>query len=164
MLLLQEGKHYDAVLGSQAWCPITSLDSADEAYEWNMGNTRSGLSDEEQAISDDLTAAYADYINALGLTDADGTVLTLEESDDGRYQAGTYYEFIKETIEESLNNFLSDTTFPYDSSSGNEHSAGMGPDGGGQGGFGGPDGTGKPDGAPDESASAVRNSMRAYFV
>ena len=90
MLLLQEGKHYDAVLGSQAWCPITSLDSADEAYEWNMGNTRSGLSDEEQAISDDLTAAYADYINALGLTDADGTVLTLEESDDGRYQAGTY--------------------------------------------------------------------------
>ncbi|MDY6307009.1 MAG: hypothetical protein SPL71_02975 [Oribacterium sp.] len=161
----------DAVLGSQAWCPITSLDSADEAYEWNMGNTRSGLSDEEQAISDDLTAAYADYINALGLTDADGTVLTLEESDDGRYQAGTYYEFIKETIEESLNNFLSDTTFPYDSESANEHSAGMGPDGGGhggpdggQGGFGGPDGTGKPDGAPDESASAVRNSMLAYFV
>jgi hypothetical protein len=155
----------DAVLGSQAWCPITSLDSADEAYEWDMGNTRSGLSDEEQAISDDLTAAYADYINALGLTDADGTVLTLEESDDGRYQAGTYYEFIKETIEESLNNFLSDTTFPYDSESANEHSAGMGPDGGGhggpdggQGGFGGPDGTGKPDGAPDESASAD-NSM-----
>ena len=23
----------DAVLGSQGWCPITSLDSADEAYE-----------------------------------------------------------------------------------------------------------------------------------
>ena len=30
----------DAVLGSMCWCPITSLDSADEAYEWMMGVTR----------------------------------------------------------------------------------------------------------------------------
>ena len=50
----------DAVLGSQSWCPITSLDSADEAYEWMMGISRSGLSDEEQKISDSLSAAYAD--------------------------------------------------------------------------------------------------------
>ena len=50
----------DSVLGSQGWCPITSLDSADEAYEWMMGTTRSGLSDEEQTISDSLTAAYAE--------------------------------------------------------------------------------------------------------
>lgn len=27
----------DAVCGSMCWCPITSLDYADEAYEWNMG-------------------------------------------------------------------------------------------------------------------------------
>lgn len=27
----------DAVTGVMAWCPITSLDEADEAYEWNMG-------------------------------------------------------------------------------------------------------------------------------
>ena len=37
----------DAVLGSQSWCPITSLDSADEAYEWVMGITRTGMSEEE---------------------------------------------------------------------------------------------------------------------
>lgn len=121
----------DAVLGAQGWCPITSLDSADEAYEWMMGTTRSGLSDEEQVISDSLTVAYAEYINSIGLTDSDGNSLTLEESEDGRYQSGTYYEYMKSVIEESLNNFLSDTQFPYDADSSSQgHQAGMGPDGG----------------------------------
>ena len=117
----------DAVLGSQSWCPITSLDSADAAYEWMMATTRTGLSDEEQAISDDLTEAYAEYINSLDLTDEDGNVLTLEASEDGRYQAGSYYEFMKEIIEESLNSFLSNTTFPYDADNSSQgHMAGMG--------------------------------------
>lgn len=37
----------DAVQGAMCWCPITNLDTADESYEWMMGSTRSGLSDEE---------------------------------------------------------------------------------------------------------------------
>ncbi|MBE5825045.1 MAG: tannase [Butyrivibrio sp.] len=133
----------DAVLGSQGWCPITSLDSADEAYEWMMGTTRSGLTEEEQNISDGLTEAYAEYINSLGLTDSEGNALTLEQSEDGRYQAGTYYEYMVSVIEESLNNFLADTDFPYDAdTSSRGHQAGMGQGGpggkGGKGGFGGP--------------------------
>lgn len=137
----------DAVLGSQGWCPITSLDSADEAYEWMMGTTRSGLTDEEQSISDGMTEAYAAYINSLSLTDTDGNVLTLEESEDGRYQAGSYYEYMVDVIEESLNNFLADTTFPYDSDASSQgHQAGMGPDGG-FGGFGG----GMPEGQMGDS-------------
>lgn len=147
----------DAVLGSQGWCPITSLDSADEAYEWMMGTTRTGLSDEEQSISDGLTAAYAEYINSLGLTDSEGNVLTLESGEDGRYQSGSYYDYMVSVIEESLNNFLADTSFPYDADASSQgHQAGMGP--GGQGGFGGGPGGNKegfegqkPDGAPDQA-------------
>jgi hypothetical protein len=146
----------DAVLGSQGWCPITSLDSADEAYEWMMGTTRTGLSDEEQSISDGLTAAYAEYINSLGLTDSEGNVLTLQSGEDGRYQSGSYYDYMVSVIEESLNNFLADTSFPYDADASSQgHQAGMGP--GGQGGFGGGPGENKegfegqkPDGAPDQ--------------
>ena len=108
----------DAVLGSMCWCPITNLDTADEAYEWMLGVTRDGLSEEEQAISDQLAEAYAEYINNAGLKDENGTVLTLEESEDGIYQAGTYYEYMKSVIETSLNNFLADTEFPYEASSG----------------------------------------------
>ena len=147
----------DAVLGSQGWCPITSLDSADEAYEWMMGTTRTGLSDEEQSISDGLTAAYAEYINSLGLTDSEGNVLTLESGEDGRYQSGSYYDYMVSVIEESLNNFLAYTSFPYDADASSQgHQAGMGP--GGQGGFGGGPGGNKegfegqkPDGAPDQA-------------
>ncbi len=57
----------DAVYGSMDWCPITNLDSADEAYEWMMGVTRSGLSDDEQAISDGLAVSFADYINRAAI-------------------------------------------------------------------------------------------------
>lgn len=131
----------DAVLGSMDWCPITNLDTADAAYEWMMGATRSNLSDDEQAISDSLAKAYASYINSAGFTDENGNALTLTESSDGIYQSGTYYDYIKSVIEESLNNFLSDTTFPYTASS-SKGGMGGGPSGGGM-----PSGE-KPDGAP----------------
>ncbi len=125
----------DAVLGSMCWCPITNLDSANEAYEWMMGVTRSGLSDDEQAISDNLAAAFASYINAAGIKDNDGNVLTLEASDSGIYQAGSYYGYILQVISRSLTNFLSDTEFPYDASSSGS-------------GFGGRMGGGQPNGMP----------------
>ena len=125
----------DAVYGSMDWCPITNLDTADEAYEWMMGVTRSDLSEEEQQISDALAEAFAEYINQAGIQDADGNVLTLEASEDGIYQSGSYYDYIMGVIEESLNNFLSDTEFPYDSSaSGGEEEFGAGGrDAGGRG-------------------------------
>lgn len=123
----------DAVFGSMDWCPITNLDSADEAYEWMMGVTRSGLSEEEQSISDALAASFAEYINQAEIRDENGNVLTLEESEEGIFWAGSYYDYIVSVIEESLNNFLSDTEFPYDASA----SGGKGAGPGGRGGFGG---------------------------
>lgn len=130
----------DAIAGAMCWCPVTNLDCANEAYEWNMGSTRTNLNDEMQALSDNMAVAFAEYINDLGLTDSDGNVLVLEQSEDGIYQAGSYYEYMKNVIEQSLNNFLADTTFPYTVfSSGGR--GGMG-DFGGRGDFGNMDGFG----------------------
>ncbi len=127
----------DAVLGSMCWCPITNLDTADEAYEWMLGTTRNDLSEEEQAISDRLAEAFAAYINEAGIKDENGNVLTLEESEQGIYQTGSYYEYMKSVIEGSLNNFLADTSFPYDASSSQDqfgdHGGGAMPYGGGPG-------------------------------
>lgn len=103
----------DAVFGSMCWCPITNLDYANEAYEWNLGVSRSGLDEETQALSDGMAEAFALYINELGLEDGQGNILTLESSDEGIYQAGSYYDYLKSVIEDSLNHFLSDTAFPY---------------------------------------------------
>jgi len=107
----------DAVTGSMDWCPITNLDFADEAYEWNMGQfsstgKRAGTT-WTSALSTDLAKAWADYFNKLNLVSPDGTPLTLTESKEGIYQAGTYYDYLKSVIENSLDNFLVDTTFPY---------------------------------------------------
>ena len=103
----------DAVTGSMCWCPITELDYADEAYEWNLGSTRTDLTEQEQTLSNGMAEAFAQYINDLGLKDSSGNALTLTESEEGIYQSGTYYEYLKGVVETSLNNFLEDTTFPY---------------------------------------------------
>ena len=116
----------DAVAGAMCWCPITSLDIADEAYEWNMGVTRSGLSDDEQALSDDLAESFAQYVNALGITDEEGNVLTLEESEKGIYQAGSYYDYVKTVIEDSLEEYITNEGYKNDTSSEQGMSGGMG--------------------------------------
>ncbi|MBR3244934.1 MAG: tannase [Parasporobacterium sp.] len=144
----------DAVLGAMNWCPITNLDTADEAYEWMMGTTRSNLSEEEQAISDALAKAFATYINGANIKDEEGNVLTLEESDDGIYQSGSYYEYMKSVIEESLNNFLADTEFPYDASSASGGGMPGGPGGGEMPAGGGPGNGLAPDGAGMDGADA----------
>lgn len=129
----------DAVCGSMCWCPITSLDYADEAYEWNMGQyatsgTRASTT-WTSAFSKDLAKSFGEYINKLGLKDSNGNTLTLEQTSNGIYTSGTYYNYMLSVIQESLNNFLKDTTFPYTPSnsfnaSGNFGGGGPNSDGG----------------------------------
>lgn len=107
----------DAIAGSMDWCPITSLDIADAAYEWNMGQY-STTSERKSttftsALSKDLAVSFATYINTLGLKDEDGNKLSLKKSSSGIYNAGSYYNYMVSEVETSLNNFLSDTKFPY---------------------------------------------------
>lgn len=156
----------DAVKGSMCWCPITNLDIADEAYEWNMGNTRSGLSEEEQAYSDGMALAFAEYINGLGLTDENGTALVLTESEEGIWQSGTYYDYVQDVIETSLEHFLSDTEFPYTASSsggfgGRGGRGGMrgGNFGGTEGGFAGPGNGEMPDFGNGEKPDFANGEM-----
>ncbi len=150
----------DAVSGAMAWCPITSLDYADQAYEWNMGQYAStatrAATTWTSVLSKDLATAYADYINKLGIKDKNGNVLVLEKSASGIYAAGSYYKYVLSTVEESLNQFLADTKFPY-----TKTSSGMG---GGLPGRGLPPGGTLPDetpgktppaGAPDGSGTAT---------
>jgi hypothetical protein len=119
----------DSVTGVMAWCPITSLDYANGAYEWNMGQYASTETRAEgtwtSALSKDLAKSYAEYINTLGIKDENGNVLVLQESESGIYAAGSYYDYLMKTIETSLNNFLADTTFPYTESAGGFPGGGM---------------------------------------
>ena len=102
-----------SVYGSMCWCPITNLDTADEGYEWYMGQYTRSNDTWTYELSKDLAMKYGEYINKLGLKDPSGKTLTLDKSNDGIYTSGSYYDYQISVIEESLNNFLADTTFPY---------------------------------------------------
>ena len=92
-----------------------------------------------KSLSNDLIEKYVEYVNAIKLKDPNGNILTLTNINEG-----TYYDYLTSIIEESLNNFLSDTTFPYTPTS---NHGGMGGGGGRPGGQGGtpPNGEGPPD-------------------
>ncbi|MCD8075909.1 MAG: leucine-rich repeat domain-containing protein [Lachnospiraceae bacterium] len=117
----------DAVCGSMCWCPITSLDYADEAYEWMMGQYSSSGTRADgtwtSLLSDDMSEAFAAYINSLTLVDESGNRLSLTNEDsDGIYITGSYYEYLLLQIEYSLNDFIDSYTdssgnFTYSSSS-----------------------------------------------
>ena len=108
----------DAPYGTMTWSPITSLDYADAAYEWNLGQFADSNTRAEgtftQALSQDLAKEYANYINQLGLKH-EGQALTLAESSEGIYTQGPYATYLEGVVNQSLNNFLADTSFPYTS-------------------------------------------------
>jgi len=104
-------KYSDEILGSMCWCPITNLDFADQAYEWNMGLTRSSLGTADAGISVGLAAQFATYINAMGFKDPDsGESLTLSATDDGYYQSGSYYEYIISVINDAVESYNSENS------------------------------------------------------
>lgn len=107
----------DAIFASSDYCPITNLDHADAAYEWqfngintfmqrgsgepSQGGDQSGtssLSDEQIQVSADLKAQFPAYVNSLGLKDEQGNDLTLDQ--DGN---GSFKEFLKAQVIASAN-------------------------------------------------------------
>lgn len=106
----------NSIEGAMCWCPITNPDTSDAAYEWNLGQYIRSNNSFTGELSRDLAREYAGYINELGLEDPKGNTLTLEQSENGVYAAGSYYDYMLNVTEESLNLFLNDTTFPYTSS------------------------------------------------
>lgn len=81
----------DAVFASSCYCPITNLDHADMAYEWEFGGVhdfsfrgrRGTLSPEQQKVSDVLKPLFPAYVNSLNLKRTDGTALTLDTNGNG---------------------------------------------------------------------------------
>lgn len=107
----------DEVAGVACWSPEVSLGAADAAYEWGMGQFVTEGTREEgtwtRALSEDLAASYAGYVNGLGLVDGEGQALSLDETDGGVFTDGTYYEHVVGMVEGALETFLNGTAFPH---------------------------------------------------
>ena len=91
----------DDVFAVSAYCPITNLDNADMAYEWQffgvntyrrggpMQNNSLGaseLSTDQIAVSTQLKELFPAYINSLHLKDKKGEQLTLDQNGNGTFK------------------------------------------------------------------------------
>ena len=107
----------DAIAGSASWCPVTSFDVADAAYEWGQGQYASEATRAEgtwtRLFSQDLAGAYGTWVNEMDLRDADDAQLTLDETEAGVYSMGSYASALLDVIDEAATHFVQNTSFPY---------------------------------------------------
>ena len=107
----------DAVFGSASWCPITSFDTADAAYEWMMGQYSSEGTRADgtwtKPLSNDLVRAYALYVNEMDLRDEEDQALVLDETSGDSFADGSYYAYMVNCIQDAANVFFANTQFPY---------------------------------------------------
>jgi len=78
----------DSVYASAAFCPITDLEHADMAYEWEFKNTLFGCDLVDQDLSMQLKDAFAEYQASLNLQD---------ENCFGKITADNYGQFLVKT-------------------------------------------------------------------
>lgn len=102
----------DAIWGCCPYSPITNLEEADLAYEWESLFSATGLdsigADEfKRALSAYVGQAYIEYVNDLGLEydmDGDGVAEAMTISEDG--VSGTYVDFMVAQAESDIEWFL----------------------------------------------------------
>ena len=102
----------DNILGVMLINPLCGLDTENEAIEWFVGNNRKNMSEEQKKLSDKMAKEYADYINRAGFVLEMDKGLTLQYSDEGIYQEGTYFDYIKSIIIDSLQQYIQEHPFP----------------------------------------------------
>ncbi|MER5752411.1 subtype B tannase [Streptomyces sp. NPDC002088] len=90
----------DAIFATGAWCPITDLEHADGAYEWNWGTnvTASTSKVVDQTVSKELQSQFAEYQASLKLRGLNGF---------GPLNARNYDEYlVKQYLEPSATTYL----------------------------------------------------------
>ena len=113
----------DDIFAVSAYCPITNLDNADAAYEWQYGHVKDykkmnirqldynvertlvdkTLTEEEIAVQPKLAAMFPKYVNSLKLKDENGKTLMLNENGEG-----TFKEYVKKFVINSANKAISE--------------------------------------------------------
>ena len=108
----------DSVYAAMAYCPIADIENADLAYAWlrydSTLNADGSLYETagnyeftafQLALQDAAAYAFGEYINSLGLTDANGNSLVFPENEDEtlNLRDGSYYDATLQNISDALN-------------------------------------------------------------
>lgn len=118
----------DAVFAASCYCPITNLEHADMAYEWEFGGeteyhrrkkheengrifytpVEGAMSELQIQTSEDLQAMFPAYLNSLELKNAQGELLTLDAKDNGSFKEhmkGIVMASAQRALEQGVNLF-----------------------------------------------------------
>jgi hypothetical protein len=82
----------DHIFAVGAWSPITNLDHADAAYEWEYSSLKSGSSTVNSTVSAALQAIFQTYQDGLALADKRGSYGTLTSSNINDYMLTQYLQ------------------------------------------------------------------------
>ena len=106
---LGAAKESDAIFAASCYCPITNLDHADMAYEWEFCGLNEfskkieippqegesnptfivdegTMTEEQQKMAEALKKMFSAYVNGLGLKDTDGKALELDGNGNGSFK------------------------------------------------------------------------------
>lgn len=96
----------DGIFAVSAYCPITNLENADMAYEWQFNGindyqkmhismldynvkrerVKASLTDEQKLWSNELKSSFPSYVNGLKLKGQNGQLLTLDSQGNGTFK------------------------------------------------------------------------------
>ncbi|MBF9003206.1 MULTISPECIES: subtype B tannase [Vibrio] len=113
----------DKIYAVSAFCPITDLDHADAAYEWQFNGyndykkmdismldyhiqrkeTKGTLTKDQQIVSDALASQFPGYLNGLKLHDSNGNPLTLDKNGNGSFKKYVI-SLIQDSAQSALDN------------------------------------------------------------
>ena len=98
----------DNLYGAQLYCPIADFENADLAYAWwwadladDGGTYRGSMTAFERRLQELEAEAFIEYLNGLGLKDAEGNALTLTG-----LRSGSYYDAVLQNISDALNAYV----------------------------------------------------------
>ncbi len=126
LTMLGAAKAKDNIFAVSAYCPITNLDQADIAYEWQFfgintykkggpfggNNEVKKLNEEQINISEQLNKAFPAYLNSLQLKNKEGELLTLDESGNGNFKE-LIKQYLIASAQKALNSGINLTEFTF---------------------------------------------------
>lgn len=91
----------DAIFATGAWCPISDLEHADGAYEWNWGSNKLSTGEQvDQTVSKQLRSRFTEYQAGLKLRGLNGF---------GQLTARNYDDYLLETyLQPAATKYLAD--------------------------------------------------------
>lgn len=111
---------YDGVNATMCCSPVNNIYISKKSYSWFVEQYIAETDEDTKKEIEDLASQYANYINWLKLKSEDGSLLFLVNgAKEGIFTSGTYYDYIKKELENYINSFLKNTSFPYISSKNN---------------------------------------------